>query len=170
MNASASSRVAHVRNRPERAVGSARTPWLLLPRSSSHALTTAIGVKRQCAPRTMPPLRSRQAVTAPACPLTMQIGHCARRCASPALGDLRASGGDPPARPAARVDAQASDARRPRVKHKRRRERRVGLAHADRHARYWANAQARDSARRRMPAWPSGRAAGPRPRSRSLGQ
>ena len=32
--------------RPERAVGSARTPWLLLPRSSSYALTTAIGVTR----------------------------------------------------------------------------------------------------------------------------
>ena len=46
--------------------GQHRVAWLLLPRSSSHALTTAIGVKRQCAPGTMPPLRSRQAVAAPA--------------------------------------------------------------------------------------------------------
>jgi len=53
--------------------------------------TSAPGVKRQCAPRTAPPLRRRQAVAAPATPLHMQIGHCARRCASPALGDERAS-------------------------------------------------------------------------------
>ena len=39
--------------RPERAVGSS-TPWLLLPRSSSHALTTAIGVEQQHASAGMP--------------------------------------------------------------------------------------------------------------------
>ena len=40
------------RNRPERAAGSARTAWLLLPRSSSYALTAGIGVKQQlCGPR-----------------------------------------------------------------------------------------------------------------------
>ena len=47
---SSPSRSPHDRLRPERAVGSARTPWLLLPRSSSYALTTAIGVIQQPAP------------------------------------------------------------------------------------------------------------------------
>ena len=47
-SSSAATPVDLAAHRPERAAGSARAVWLLLPRSSSYALTTAIGVIRQC--------------------------------------------------------------------------------------------------------------------------
>jgi hypothetical protein len=54
--------------------------------SDRAGAATAIGVKRQCPPRTMRPLSTRRVRAAPAQALPMQIDRCGRRCASPAYG------------------------------------------------------------------------------------
>ena len=73
---------------------------LPLRRSSGRAPRTsraaAIGVKRQCTPRSRLRIGSRRTVAAPARRLPMQIGDRARGYASPAFGEKRVSGTGPP--------------------------------------------------------------------------